>query len=598
MSTVPMTTSNFQRFIDDHDTLALAQILRHDQHICSAGGVPSLLAAKLNGISQTLADGIASHLLQGEEALKVPLSILRLQYNEVLVGINAHAQRINHSGAAADADISSNPTLASSELKAALRVLQVLIDSTDLDPNGSVSDAITTIQSHFNEHDEPPTNESQDGVPSIFSPYRVCYICRIRISRATSYPGYPSLCSSCGSFNISSSELSLPANLQLHKKSALVTGGRVNLGFHTALRLLRCGAFVIVTTRYPQDAENRYRQQPDFKEWQSRLRIIGADFRTSGDVFRLASTAHRVLMDWSAGAAQLDILINNAAQTLTDSTAAESKAIAQEEELRGRNGSGQLLVNPDRDYIPRVRGGVQSLTLGMTDPGNMQQSLGPSAHLTGIAVSDSRSLSRRSTRPPSSWTQTLSEIPYEDVISAHSVNTFVPLILIRELLPLMGTASFVEAPPLEPQVADPTNTAKPALLHPAAYIINVSSREGIFDSLQSSNSFGSAHLRKTPHHVHTNMSKAALNMITETEAAACWHDKRVCMNSVDPGFMSAAPGFGENIPLGWEDGAGRVLWPVAVGWGKEVVRNSAGGRAVWGRFLKHYRPSQWGGEAF
>jgi hypothetical protein len=87
-------------------------------------------------------------------------------------------------------------------------------------------------------------------------------------------------------------------------------------------------------------------------------------------------------------------------------------------------------------------------------------------------------------------------------------------------------------------------------------------------------------------------------MITETEAAACWHDKRVCMNSVDPGYMSAAPGFGMNIPLGWEDGAGRVLWPVAVGWGKEVVRNSAGGRAVWGKFLKHYRPSQWGGEAF
>jgi NAD(P)-dependent dehydrogenase (short-subunit alcohol dehydrogenase family) len=583
MSTISMTASNFQQVIDDRDTLTLAQILRHDQRICSAGGVPSLLAVKLNGISQTLADGIASHLLQDQEAPKVPLSILRLQYNEVLVGINAHAQRINHSGAAAYADISTKPTLASSELKAALKVLQTLIDSTDLDPHGPVSDAITTIQSHLDEHDEPRTNEAQDGVPSIFSPSRVCYICKIRISRATSYPEYPSLCSSCGSFNISSSELSLPANLQLHKKSALVTGGRINLGFHTALRLLRCGAFVIVTTRYPQDAENRYRRQPDFNEWQSRLRIIGADFRTSGDVFRLASLVHRVLMDWSAGAAQLDILINNAAQTLTDSTAAESKAIAQEEELRAGNGSSQLLVDPNRDYTPRVRGGVQSLTLGMTNPGNMRQSLGPSAQLTGIAVSDSRSLSRTSTRPPSSWTQTLPEIPYEDVISAHSVNTFVPLILIRELLPLMGTASFVEGP-------------RP--VDPAAYIINVSSREGIFDSLQSSNSFGSVHLRKTQHHVHTNMSKAALNMITETEAAACWHDKRVCMNSVDPGYMSAAPGFGMNIPLGWEDGAGRVLWPVAVGWGKEVVRNSAGGRAVWGKFLKHYRPSQWGGEAF
>src|SRR5271170_5591670 len=120
-----------------------------------------------------------------------PYGEARLQYNEVLVGINAHAERINHSGAAAYADISTKPTLASSELKAALKVLQVLIDSTDLDPHGPVSDAITTIQSHLEEHDEPRRNEAQDGVPSI-SPYGVCYICKIRISRATSYPGHPS----------------------------------------------------------------------------------------------------------------------------------------------------------------------------------------------------------------------------------------------------------------------------------------------------------------------------------------------------------------------------------------------------------------------
>jgi hypothetical protein len=110
---------------------------------------------------------------------------------------------------------------------------------------------ITTIRSHLDEHDEV-------GVSSIFSYYRACYICHIWIFRATSYPGYPSLYSSCRSFNISFSELSLPANLELHKKNALVTGGCVNLGFHTGLRLLRCGAFVIVTTGYSQDTGDRY----------------------------------------------------------------------------------------------------------------------------------------------------------------------------------------------------------------------------------------------------------------------------------------------------------------------------------------------------
>ena len=74
------------------------------------------------------------------------------------------------------------------------------------------------------------------------------------------------------------------------------------------------------------------------------------------------------------------------------------------------------------------------------------------------------------------------------------------------------------------------------------------------------------------------------------------------MNSVDPGYMSAGPGFGRNgrTPLGWDDGAGRVLWPLAVGWGRKAARAGNGpgaaGRVIWGQFLKHYTPSRWGGE--
>ena len=111
---------------------------------------------------------------------------------------------------------------------------------------------------------------------------------------------------------------------------------------------------------------------------------------------------------------------------------------------------------------------------------------------------------------------------------------------------------------------------------PAAYIINVSSREGIPEDTPQSSS-------KAGHHVHTNMSKAAINMITETGAQAAWKGRRVAMNSVDPGYMSAAPECVpvEGCPIGFGDGAARVLWPVAVG---EVER-----RVVWGRFLKHFR---------
>ncbi|KAK7728898.1 hypothetical protein SLS57_002130 [Botryosphaeria dothidea] len=161
----------------------------------------------------------------------------------------------------------------------------------------------------------------------------------------------------------------------------------------------------------------------------------------------------------------------------------------------------------------------------------------------------------------------LFEIPYEDVISAHAVNTFVPLILCRELLPLMGGTK------------DPSGHSDtgPLLDKPEGYIINVSSREGIFEDRTNSTAKGGKH-------VHTNMSKAALNMITETESATAWQTRRVAMNTVDPGYMSAAPEYEDAFdgirPIGWEDGAGRVLWPVAMG--------EMEGEAIWGRFLKHY----------
>ena len=80
-------------------------------------------------------------------------------------------------------------------------------------------------------------------------------------------------------------------------------------------------------------------------------------------------------------------------------------------------------------------------------------------------------------------------------------------------------------------------------------------------------------------------------MLTETEASPAWKMRRVAINTVDPGYMSAAPEIeklwkeklGEELgrcPIGWEDGAGRVLWPIAVG--------ESGKGAIWGRFLKHF----------
>ncbi|CAF9916037.1 MAG: hypothetical protein ALECFALPRED_010479 [Alectoria fallacina] len=160
-----------------------------------------------------------------------------------------------------------------------------------------------------------------------------------------------------------------------------------------------------------------------------------------------------------------------------------------------------------------------------------------------ISAENNEALILRPSR--SSWVQSLTEIAYEDIISAHSVDTFVPLILIREFLSITSQ-----------RAASVHTSSMPR--KPLAHIINVSPREGIFESSANSGEM-------TGLHVHTNTSKAGLNMMTETEAAACLKSRHVAMNMVDPGYRSAAPEMHDKDEgrIDFEDGTGRVLRPIA-----------------------------------
>ncbi|KAH8772744.1 oxidoreductase [Diaporthe sp. PMI_573] len=407
-----------------------------------------------------------------------------------------------------------------------------------------------------------------------------CYICRLRIHKP--HRVFSAMCEPCGEFNLAGSSVSLPQNLKLEGRTALVTGARINLGFHVVLRLLRCGASVIASTRYPRDAVARYKEQPDAAGWMDRLRVVGADFRTANDAFALVRQTKSILQEWEKG---LDILINNAAQTLTDSVEMEEAAVMRETSLKGTS----MPMLAEGSYEARVwRGASAKNVLREASPEDktrdktlMEKVPGKDATSETLGLEDltlgRHIVERRETvtnaiakRPgPSSWVQSLSDIPYDDVITAHSINTFAPLILIRELLPIMNHR----------KDDDPKRTN-------AGHVVNVSSREGIFEDR-------SRHGAKNGKHVHTNMSKAGLNMITETEASTAWHKYSVCMNTVDPGYMSAAPeyesAYGGERPLSWEDGAGRVLWPIAMGeGGQEGDRGKSGIGHIWGRFLKHY----------
>lgn len=518
-------------FLESESPSVVAARLLQDQSLCRTGkGIPSLLAYCLPARADPIAREISN------DVPGVPVAVARMRYASIVANIKSYIANLERDSLDGDrTTIPAHMTPSDDDYRAALKVLRYLqlpqtkINIDCVDKVAAIVQSQLELGPHLRHAPLTDTKKS-----------RICYICRFRITQ--SHRLYPSLCHPCGEFCISSSAISLPSNLDLHSKTAVVTGGRVNLGFHTALRLLRCGASVIVSTRYPRDALERYRNERDAAQWISRLRIMGADFRTAKDVFALVKAIIGCLHEW--GTSKLDILINNAAQTLTDSVEREERQIQREWLLMSAESGDRLVQDNDVDYTPRLRGGQSDRLL--------------------IENNNVPNPERQS-----SWVQRMAEIPYEDIISAHSVNTFVPFILIRELIPYMRRhPSDSEASPID----DASPKKKPS-----AYIVNVTSREGLPERRQAKNG----------QHVHTNMSKAALNMLTETEAGKAWKEGRVALNAVDPGYMSADPEWmrmigreGEETPLNWEDGVGRVLWVVAKG--------EAQNTCIWGKFLKHF----------
>lgn len=560
-----------QRSFDElriEDAEAIAQRLQQDRKLCDEKKIPSSLALRLPSPPSALLDAVAQHLTPQADVQK---DLQRLRCQGTIQNIRTYLEQLNDVAGTPEDTLGSGkayiPT--TEEFEASLKVLGYLQDETsgvNLQSTSQLRDVLAAVQRQLAISGETRAQYSKaarTGKPKAGDKQRSrrCYMCRRHYSTQQSLSSYPSLCNSCGVFNLSSSRLSLPDKLNLTGKVALVTGGRINLGYHTALRLLRCGSRVIVSSRYPADASIRYSNEPDYEQWKPRLKVVGADFRTAKDAFRLVHVVKELLSAWDQSSESpkqqyLDILINNAAQTLTDPVKAEMKAISRETQLKALPPAQALVADgPDSGYLPRLRGGTHASWIPSIENGTEQLQIEDTKSQTltqkGLRTTSDNEVGK------SSWTQDLQEIPYEDLISAHSVNAFVPLILCRELLPCMGTDD-VES-----------------LTVPAGHIINVSSREGILEDKVNSAS-------KMGHHVHTNMSKAAINMITETEASVAWKKRRVAMNSVDPGYMTAAPECQpvDGCPIGFEDGAARVLWPIVVA--------EREGRVIWGRFMKHF----------
>ncbi len=377
---------------------------------------------------------------------------------------------------------------------------------------------------------------------------RGCYICKEKFTTVDAF--YHQLCPSCAAFNHAKRD----ARTDLSGKRALLTGGRAKIGMYIALRLLRDGAHTTITTRFPKDAVRRFRSMPDSAEWMHRLKVVGIDLRDPAQVIALA--------DDVASAGPLDILINNAAQTVKRTPGAYS-AIADAEALELEPGAMPELktFGHTSDAHPQALvGSVESHPVLAGDATTADQ-------LTALALeAGSADLSRIDAGglipdmvDSNSWVQHVGEVDALELLEVQLCNSVAPFILVSRLRPAMAAAAGRRR-----------------------YVVNVSAMEG---------QFGRGY--KGPGHPHTNMAKAALNMLTRTSAAEMFETDKILMTAVDTGWITderphvtkerlAAEGF--KAPLDLVDGAARVYDP--------IVRGEAG-EDIFGCFLKDYAPSAW-----
>ncbi|MFB7669366.1 SDR family NAD(P)-dependent oxidoreductase [Kitasatospora sp. NPDC056138] len=381
---------------------------------------------------------------------------------------------------------------------------------------------------------------------------RSCYTCKGRYVEVDAF--YHQLCRTCAALNHQRRN----ARTDLTGRRALLTGGRAKIGMYIALMLLRDGAHTTITTRFPNDAIRRFTAMPDSADWLHRLKIIGIDLRDPAQVVALA--------DEVAADGPLDILINNAAQTVRRSPGAYRELVAAESAPLP---AGEL---PTSTVIGRFgSGGVDLRAL----PGQSTDStdrLTP-AEVTGLAlVSGSASPARIEAgtaidagglvpdlAATNSWIQTVAEVDPVELLEVQLCNSTAPFILISRLRPAMA--------------------ASPAR---RKYVVNVSAMEGVF-----------ARGYKGAGHPHTNMAKAALNMLTRTSAEEMLETDGILMTAVDTGWITderphpdkirlAEEGF--HAPLDLVDGAARVYDP--------IVRGELG-EDLYGCFLKDYAKAAW-----
>ena len=353
-----------------------------------------------------------------------------------------------------------------------------------------------------------------------------CYACNE--SYQLTHFFYNRLCPKCATINYSKRF----SKIDLTGRNIIVTGGRVKIGFATALKLLKSGANVTVTSRFPAIAYNNFKKQEDSEEWIHRLSCYGLDLRNLKAVDRFVNF-YKKENDY------LDILINNAAQTIRYPEEYYLPIMGEETKLLQLENKVETVfpnttpLSKDINALPNGGMGLQQL-----DKTRFNQPI--------------------DSRDKTSWNSTLVEISLTELLEVNLINQIAPYQLIKELKCWMEKSPFKEQ-----------------------FIINVTFSEGQF-----------SYNNKTIFHPHTNMTKAALNMMTRTSSKE-FSNAGIYMNSVDVGWVST--GAIESLrkkqfekgyipPLDPVDGAARIIDPILQG---------INGERIFGKLLKNYEIVDW-----